>query len=108
MVGHAHKIVPFIAYSSLRAKGVNRGPDGKALLFADLYHHGTARSVFVTNAAGFASLVGGLAAGSASVIATGGLLLAVTGAAATVNLVVGPRRAARPATVAVTLTRSAA
>ena len=37
LVGHAHKVVPFIAWSALRARGVATGPTGKPLMFADLY-----------------------------------------------------------------------
>ncbi len=42
LVGHAHKVVPFIVWSLLRSAGARSGPSGKPLMFADLYHHGWA------------------------------------------------------------------
>lgn len=96
IVGHAHKIVPFINWSSLRARGVSTGPDGQPLLFGHLFHHGTARLTLVTALTGVAAGLGGLATASPTALRAGGLLLAATGAMATANLGLGPRRAATP------------
>jgi hypothetical protein len=95
VVGHAHKIVPFIAYTALRARGVTTGPRGRPLLFGDLFHHGAARLTLVAAAAGFATIVAGILAGSPAAVAAGGAAVAVAGALATTNLAFGPRRAAR-------------
>jgi hypothetical protein len=95
VVGHAHKIVPFIAYTGLRARGVATGPSGRPLLFGDLFHHGVARTTFVTGAGGFATAVVAILAASAETLAIAGVAIAATGVLATVNLATGPRRATR-------------
>lgn len=95
VVGHAHKIVPFIAYTALRARGVTAAPTGRPLLFGDLYHHGAARATLATATAGFAAAVAGILAASPTMLAAGGVGIAVTGALATVNLASGPRRVTR-------------
>jgi hypothetical protein len=95
VIGHAHKIVPFIAYTALRGRGVRRNRDGGPLLFADLFDARAARASLVGAVAGFASLVAGLLAGSVAAVSLAGTLLALTGAVTTANLVAGPWRAAR-------------
>lgn len=102
VVGHAHKIVPFIAYTSLRARGVTTGPTGRPILPAGLFHRGVARCTFATGAAGFATVLIGILASVATILAAGGVAISVTGALATVNLASGARGAPRP-----TPTRSA-
>ena len=93
VVGHAHKIVPFMSYSALRARGVHRGPTGRPLLFTDLYNHRAAQVTFATATAGFAGLAAGVIAGTPILVGAGGLLLAVTGLTAAANLAAGPHRA---------------
>lgn len=39
LMGHAHKVIPFISWSELRARGVKEKADGTQLMFADLYNH---------------------------------------------------------------------
>lgn len=95
VIGHAHKIVPFIAYTLLRARGVTTGPDGRPLLFGDLFHHGAARLTFASAAVGFVAVVAGIVAASAATVAAGAVAIAATGALVTANLATGPRRAAR-------------
>jgi len=97
VIGHAHKIVPFIGYSALRARGVTTGPAGRPLLFADLFHHGAARVTLAAAAGGFAVSLAGILARSAPTLAVGAVLIAVAGAVATTNLVSGPRRLVRRA-----------
>ena len=94
IVGHAHKIVPFIAWSSLRARGVTTGPDGTPLLFAHLFHHPTARLTFATATTGVAAALAGAATGTAPLVRLGGVALAATGVLALANLGLGPRRVA--------------
>src|SRR5690606_13789501 len=60
VIGHVHKIVPFIGYSALRARGVTHAPSGKPLMFADLFHPGIARATLVASGAGFALAVAGI------------------------------------------------
>lgn len=91
IVGHAHKIVPFITWTKLREKGVSRRPDGKALLFGDLYNLQIARAAFAgTTLAGAVTLYGILTA-TRIAITTGGLLLAASSLATTGNLAIVPR-----------------
>ncbi len=95
VTGHAHKIVPFIAYTWLRRLGVTQGPGGRPLLFGDLFHHGVARLTFATGTAGWGAIVGGLLLERPGVVAGGGGALALTAVGVTLNLWRGPRRASR-------------
>ena len=95
VIGHAHKIVPSIADTALRARGVVTGPSGRPRLSGDLVHHGAARITLVLTSAGFVAVVTGILAASATVVAAGGIVVALAGSVATVNLASGPRRAAR-------------
>lgn len=93
IVGHAHKIVPFMAYSGLRARGVHHGPSGRPLMFTDLYNGAVARATFATAAVGFTAVTAGLLTATAALVGAGGLLLAATGLLSAANLGGGPRRA---------------
>lgn len=95
VIGQAHKIVPFIAYSSLRARGIRKAPDGKPLLFGHLFNHPAARATFVLATVGFTATVVGLLASSPATIVVGGIAIAATGVVASANLASGPRRVAR-------------
>ncbi|MGH9169543.1 MAG: hypothetical protein ACRD0Z_01495 [Acidimicrobiales bacterium] len=92
VVGHAHKVVPFIVWSALRSRGVAAAPSGRQLMFADLYHHGWATATYVTTTAGLALLCSGLGVSLAPLSAAGGLLLALTGIMAGINLSFRPMR----------------
>jgi hypothetical protein len=92
LVGHAHKVVPFIVWSLLRSLGVRNGPSGKPLGFADLYDHTWAAVTYGTVTAGIASLCLGLGASSAPATAAGGALLTVTGIVVATNLSLRPLR----------------
>lgn len=95
LVGHAHKVVPFIVWSSLRSRGITSGPKGRQLMFADLYDHHWAGVAYGTLTAGIAALVAGLGATSPSATLAGGVLLALSGAVVAVNLSVTPVRLLR-------------
>jgi hypothetical protein len=99
IVGHSHKIVPFIGYTALRARGIVHAPgrDDRPLMFADLFDARVARATLVTGGSGFALVVAGLITGDAAVVAAGGALVALTGALATTNLSLRPRRVIREA-----------
>lgn len=92
LVGHVHKVVPFIVWSALRSRGVATGPAGKPLMFADLYNHTWAGIVYglVTGALG--ALCIGLAASLAAATAVGGALLIATGLVLAANLSVRSTR----------------
>jgi hypothetical protein len=93
VIGHAHKVVPFITYSALRARGVSTNRSGGPLLFADLYDHGVARVVLIGAVGGLAALVTGLLVATPALVMVGGLGISVTGIVAAVNLAIGPGRA---------------
>ncbi|MBK5221470.1 MAG: hypothetical protein JJE52_01045 [Acidimicrobiia bacterium] len=95
VVGHVHKIVPFIAYSALRARGITQGPDGGPLLFGHLYGTGVARGTLGLGTAGFGLVVAGLLADQPGWLAVGGAALAACGVGATLNLALTPRRIIR-------------
>lgn len=97
VIGHAHKIVPFITYGALRAKGIRTNAEGKPLLFAHLLDARAARVSFVGACVGYGSLVSGLAVGSEPLVSVGGAAIAATAIVVTVNLSLGPRRAGPPA-----------
>jgi hypothetical protein len=90
LVGHAHKVVPFIVWSLLRSAGARNGPSGKPLMFADLYHHGWAGATYGTITSGIAALCAGLGASWTPAMAAGGALLAATGVLAAANLSARP------------------
>jgi hypothetical protein len=92
LVGHAHKVVPFIVWSALRGRGVNKRRDGKPLLFADLYDHRWAGFTYGLVTAGITGLCIGFAASLPAVIAVGGGALVATGIIVAANLSVIPTR----------------
>jgi hypothetical protein len=92
LVGHAHKVVPFIEWSALRALGVDKSPEGKTLMFSDLYDHAWATVSYGLVTAGVAALCIGLGASAPLSIGIGGGLLVATGLVTAANLSVTPVR----------------
>lgn len=92
LVGHAHKVVPFIVWSALRSRGVERGPSGKPLMFADLYDHRWAAGTYGLVTAGVVAVCVGFAASLAGAIAVGGALFVATGLIVAANLSITPNR----------------
>ncbi|MGH9047672.1 MAG: hypothetical protein ACRDVW_10220 [Acidimicrobiales bacterium] len=92
LVGHVHKVVPFILWSALRARGVATGPGGRPLMFADLYHHTWAAVAYGTVTCGIAAMCAGLGSSTPSATAAGGALLGITGLVVAANLSVVPAR----------------
>jgi len=111
VIGHVHKIVPFIGYSALRARGVSTSPGGRPLLFGDLFHPGVARATLGTASSGFVLAIAGVLTTSTTLVALGGVAISVTGLMATLNLAIGPirvlRRRAPEETTALTTTEVA-
>lgn len=97
VVGHAHKIVPFIGYSVLRGRGLRRAADGSPLLFGHLVGRTAARAALGLGAGGFGLVVVGLLAADAGLVALGGVAISACGATATLNLSITPRRVLREA-----------
>jgi hypothetical protein len=92
LVGHAHKVVPFIVWSALRSRGVDKGPAGKPLMFADLYDHRWAAVTYGLVTAGIAAVCVGFAASLAGAIAVGGGLFVATGVIVAANFSITPNR----------------
>jgi len=104
IVGHAHKIVPFIAYTTLRARGIASTAEGRPLLFADLFDHRLARLTYACATIAFPTVIVGVLVASPTTVAWGAVAIAVTGAVATYNLASGPHRVRRTAAPAPTNT----
>ena len=100
LVGHAHKVVPFVVWSALRSRGIERGPGGRPLVFGDLYDHPTAAATYGLVTVGIAALGTGLAGSFPVATAIGGALLAATGLVAAANLSIVPLRMLTAGTVA--------
>jgi hypothetical protein len=92
LVGHAHKVVPFILWSALRGRGIVKKADGTPLMFADLYDHRWAAIVYGLVTAGVGAVCLGFAASSSIAIAIGGGLFVVTGLCVATNLSMAPTR----------------
>ena len=97
LIGHAHKVVPFISWGILRTRAITASPDGRPLLFNHLWDRRVGRATWASTSAGFAAVVAGLAGGWAGAMVAGGALLAVAGAMALGNLGLWPLRVARAA-----------
>lgn len=97
LIGHAHKVVPFICWGILRKRGVTITAGGQPLLFTHLWDRRAGRASLAGAAGGFAAVTGGLIGASAGAVMSGGVLLAVTGLITVANLGLGPLRAARSA-----------
>jgi len=97
IIGHVHKIVPFLGYQLLRSRGIATGPTGRPLLFSDLYSRRPAIAALTSGSIGSGVIILGLLAGRSGLIATGALLLAITGVITTANLLAAPRRVRRHA-----------
>lgn len=93
VIGHSHKIIPFITYSMLRAKGVNNHKSGRPLLFGDLYNKRVAWGVLIASVAAFTGIVVGTLADAAAPIAVSGIVIVLTAITVTTNFVVGVRSA---------------
>jgi hypothetical protein len=92
LVGHAHKVVPFIVWSALRSRGINKSREGKPLMFADLYGHAWAAVAYGLVTAGIGAVCIGFGASLPDALALGGGLLAATGLVLALNLSVRPIR----------------
>ncbi len=92
LVGHAHKVVPFIAWSLLRARGIDKNASGSSLMFADLYSRRLAGLAYALVTVGIGALCAGLATSAAAAVALSGALVAATGIVAGANLSLVPAR----------------
>jgi len=92
LVGHAHKVVPFIVWSALRSRGIDKSSAGRPLLFADLYDHRWAALTYGLVTSGVAAVSVGFGTSQSALIAAGGVLLMATGFVVAANLSVIPTR----------------
>lgn len=103
VIGHSHKIVPFITWTTLRKRGISKKPNGKPVLFGDLFSRSLARTSFGISLTAGVSLVSGILGAKPVLITLGGLLLAACGVVTAANLALWPRvviRSIRSAEVA--------
>lgn len=92
VIGHVHKIIPFVEYTALRSRGVKYGPGERPLRFADLFESQGARAAYVLTSGGLVAVVAGLLTQTAVSVRAGAIALAVVGVLVTVNMVTGFRR----------------
>lgn len=94
IIGHSHKIVPFVEWSSLRAKGIARA-SGRPLLFSHLYRKDVAIATFAAAAGGYGAAIAGVLLASAVLLRAGACALVAAALSALVNLAAGPARVRR-------------
>jgi hypothetical protein len=85
-VGHIHKVIPFVLWSMLRDRGIEKNLSGKQLMFGDLYNHWIASAVYGFISIGVASVCVGFASSNPSFLIVGGSLLALSGGLLGINL----------------------
>ncbi|MBS1847036.1 MAG: hypothetical protein JST73_02055 [Actinobacteria bacterium] len=92
VIGHLHKIVPFITWSRMRTAGHTKAPNGRPLLFAHLVNAPAARATYALSTLGATTGIVGMAGGHVVLVGVSGAALAAAGAVALSNLVSGPLR----------------
>lgn len=92
LVGHAHKVVPFIGWSAIRARGTTTDPTGKPIMFSDLYDHTWAAIAYGLVTAGIAALCIGLGSGMTVATEVGGGCFVGVGLVVAANLSIAPLR----------------
>jgi hypothetical protein len=95
VVGHAHKVVPFISWTALRGRGCTTNRDGGPLMFADLFNRPLARFSYVAATIAGVLLVIGVTAATPGLLQLGALMFFVTAVTTFANLVSGPVRVLR-------------
>lgn len=85
-VGHIHKVIPFVAWSMFRSRGIDKNSSGGQLMFGDLYNHSVAAAVYGILTIGIASVCVGFAASSSDFLSAGGFLLSASGILLLANL----------------------
>ena len=100
LIGHAHKVIPFIVWSVLRGRGITSTPHGRPIGFADLYDHRLAATAYALLTAAICAVCAGFAASVPGLITAGGGLLIATAVVVAVNLSLIPARMLRHAPAA--------
>jgi hypothetical protein len=90
IIGHLHKIVPFIAWGILRRAGLTRSRNNKPLMFANLYVANLAKLSLILIASGFICFGLGVLTGFVDVIKVAGILISITSLAVFLNLSITP------------------
>ena len=92
LIGHAHKVVPFIVWSVLRGRGIATTQSGRPLGFADLYNHYLAAAVYALLTVAIGALCTGFGASLPGAIAAAGMLLIAAAIIVAANLAITPLR----------------
>lgn len=95
VIGHTHKIVPFITYTALRERGIRTTADGKPLMFGNLFNRRMGWMSLAIGTVGFLGIILGLLTTTGALVSIGGIALTLTGLITTANLVNGPLQASR-------------
>jgi hypothetical protein len=97
LIGHAHKVAPFIVWSVLRGRGIATTRAGRPLGFADLYNHYLAAAVYALLTVAIGALCAGFGSSLPGAIAAGGMLLIAAAVMVAANLSITPLRMLRRA-----------
>ena len=89
VIGHMHKIIPFILFSLLRIKGIRMNKEGKPLSFSDLYNKNAARITLVAAVLATTLLTGGLLLTSPRLLGIAGILYVGVGTITFFNFTIG-------------------
>ena len=92
IIGHAHKVVPFITWGILRASGVKFTRNNRPLVFSDLLNPSVARASFVMVTFGFTLIIVGLATMDGVLFSIGSGALALAAVSVSSNLAIRPSR----------------
>ncbi len=92
IIGHAHKVVPFITWGILRASGVKFTRNNRPLVFSDLLNPSVARASFVMVTFGFTLIIVGLATMDGVLFSFGSGALALAAVSVSSNLAIRPSR----------------
>ncbi|MEZ5322805.1 MAG: DUF2249 domain-containing protein [Microthrixaceae bacterium] len=90
VVGHSHKIVPFISWNRLRDRGITTAGDGRPLLFAHLVNPILEWVTFLLAVLAAVCGVVGALTGTVALVRVAGVALLLVGVGAVTNLASGP------------------
>ncbi len=78
LVGHLHKVVPFIVWTTLRTRGIKSTPDGRPLLFGNLYSKFWSRVTLLSTQVAVGSLCFGLSCSLAGIVRMAGVFFMIS------------------------------
>ncbi len=89
IIGHMHKIIPFITYNYLRSHGIRKNKYDKPLSFGDLFNQNVARIDIYFAVSGCVILVVGLFVSNHILVLVSGILFSLTAIVTILNFGIG-------------------